>query len=392
MAAAAIVFALLRPAPTAGQAAGRSSIPTSIDTLAADSLAAAQFARDSVGSFTVGIVAGDHLVWTRSYGYADMAAHRRATRRTVYRIASVTKPFTAVMLLQLVEAGKVQLSDPVERYLPEIRQVQGLPPGSAPVTFLQLATMTGGMPAEPQRGGPFWTGPVSDWERLLVSALPHTSYDHLPGTRFLYSSMSYAILGAALSQVAGEPYVDWEQKHILTPLGLDHTRFELDTAMAAELAHGYTVSRNGTVSDTLAANDLRAGPGYKVPSAAMFSTVDDLARFLAFEFGHGAESVLSHAQLDSVFAGVVATNPGMHLGYGIGFMTIRVGDFVWTGHSGAGTGYTAAMYFDRPSQLGVIALRNADGGKATTNVAATILERLVRGPPTGQPRPVPPRE
>src|SRR5437763_14258909 len=82
---------------------------------AADSLVSAEFAKDSIGSITVGVIAGSQLVWTRSVGFADMKTHRLANRSTVYRIGSITKPFTAVMLMQLVAAGRLQLSDPVER-------------------------------------------------------------------------------------------------------------------------------------------------------------------------------------------------------------------------------------------------------------------------------------
>src|SRR5713101_2710918 len=99
-------------------------------------LAADAFARDSTGSITVGVVTNGGLVWTKSYGFADMASKRPADRNTVYRIGSITKPFTALMLLQLVDAGKVRLSDPVERFFPEIKRVEGLPAGAAPPTLL----------------------------------------------------------------------------------------------------------------------------------------------------------------------------------------------------------------------------------------------------------------
>ncbi|MEP7347918.1 MAG: serine hydrolase domain-containing protein [Gemmatimonadaceae bacterium] len=149
---------------------------------AADSLVSAEFAKDSIGSITVGVIAGSQLVWTRSVGFADMKTRRLANRNTVYRIGSITKPFTAVMLMQLVAAGRVQLSDPVERYLPEVKQITARPPGASPFTFLQLATMTAGLAREPDEAGAFWTGPVSAWEEKLLAALPNTSYVSFPGT------------------------------------------------------------------------------------------------------------------------------------------------------------------------------------------------------------------
>src|SRR5689334_24018252 len=118
---------------------------------AADSLVSTEFAKDSIGSITVGVISGSQLVWTRSVGFADMKTRRLANRNTVYRIGSITKPFTAVMLMQLVAAGRVQLSDPVEKYLPEIKQIASKPAGAAPFTFLQLATMTAGLAREPDR-------------------------------------------------------------------------------------------------------------------------------------------------------------------------------------------------------------------------------------------------
>jgi CubicO group peptidase (beta-lactamase class C family) len=131
-----------------------------------------------------------------------------------------------------LNAGKIRLSDPVEKYFPEITQVGGTSPGAPPVTFLQLATMTAGLAREPREEGPFWTGPVASWEQTLIAALPHTSYETFPGTRFSYSNIGYAILGAAVGRVAGESYVNWERTQVLDPLGMTRTRFELDASIA----------------------------------------------------------------------------------------------------------------------------------------------------------------
>ncbi|MEO8450816.1 MAG: serine hydrolase [Gemmatimonadota bacterium] len=384
--AALLLFALLLGIAGPAQAQSRvDSIALQLAPAlaAADSFAAAEFAKDSVGSVTIGVIAGKELIWTRSYGYADMKARRFAGRRTVYRIGSITKPFTAVMLLQLVEAGKVKLSDPVERYFSEVRQVIGLPEGAGPITLLQLATMTSGLAREPREEGPFWTGPVSAWETTLISALPHTRYESFPGTRFSYSNIGYAILGAALARAAGQSYVDWERDRVLGPLGMGRTRFELDPALEADVARGYDVGRDGQPSDSVASREARDGRGYKVPNGAIYTTVDDLARFVAFELGQGPETVVSRVRLDSAFAGLVATAPGLSVGYGVGFMVerdpARNGGLPWIGHNGGVTGYTAAMYYNRAAQLGVIAFRNATGGSANlVRLAVDVLDRLVK--------------
>jgi CubicO group peptidase (beta-lactamase class C family) len=343
-----------------------------------DSMIAAEFAKDSIGSITVGVIAGSQLAWTHSYGFADMKTHRPANRSTVYRIGSITKPFTAVMLMQLVAAGKIRLSDPVERYFPEIQQIGSRPPGAPPISFLQLATMTAGLAREPRDEGPFWTGQVSNWEKTLIAALSHTDYISFPGTEFAYSNIGYAILGAALSRVAGEPYTEWEQARVLKPLGMERTRFEVDQSIAADLAQGYQVNRDGTLDDQTAAQEARDGRGYKVPNGAIFTTVDDLSRFVAFELGNGPANVLSRARLDSAFGGFVATSADLSVGYGLGFMAARRGTFTWLGHSGAVAGYQAAMYFDRGAQLGVVLFRNVVGGKENPDrLAVDILARLI---------------
>jgi CubicO group peptidase (beta-lactamase class C family) len=345
---------------------------------AVDSMAVAEFARDSLASITVGVIHGADLVWTRSYGYADMSRRRPAERGTVYRIGSITKPFTAVMLLRLVDDGTVRMSDPVRRWLPEVDRLRDARPGAAPVTLVQLATMTGGLEAEPREEGPFWDGPVSRWESTLISALPHTHYLFAPGTWFEYSNIGYAILGAALARAVHQPYVRWEQQHVLEPLGMRHTRFEVDSVIAGDLAVGYDISDSGSVDSLSPAREARVGRGYKVPNGALFTTVDDLARFVSFELGQGPESILTHARLDTVFSGMVASRGNLVVGYGIGFMAMRRADFTWNGHDGAVVGYSAMMYYDRRTQLGVVLLRNATGGKVRMRRLATdMLSRLV---------------
>ena len=354
------------------------TLPGAVKGIAAvDSLISAEFVKDSIGSITVGVVAGSQLVWTRSVGFADIKARRLANRNTVYRIGSITKPFTAVMLMQLVAAGRVQLSDPVERYLPEVRQLASKPQGASPFTFLQLATMTAGLAREPNEAGPFWTGPVSAWEEKLLAALPHTRYISFPGTEYSYSNIGYAILGAALARAAGQPYTEWERLHVFKPLGMERTRFEVDPTIESDLAVGYEVQSDGTLDDQTAAQEVRDGRGYKVPNGAMFTTVDDLARFVAFELGRGPDSVLAKPVLDDAFSGIVATDASLDIGYGVGFMARRRDDLSFLGHAGSVPGYRAAMYYHRAYRLGVVVFRNVGGGKQDPDrLAVDILSAL----------------
>jgi CubicO group peptidase (beta-lactamase class C family) len=373
-----VVLVLLTHVLPAGAGCQSSALRGVARLEAVDSLASAEFARDSIGSITIGIVSRGDLVWTKSYGFADMTTRRLANRQTVYRIGSITKMFTGVMLHQLIEKGAVRLSDPVSRFLPEIKTVRGLPASSNTPTILQLATMTGGLAAEPDSQALFGTGPVNQWESKVRSALAHTRYEYAPGTRFSYSNIGYAALGAALERASGTSYLRWQRERILDPLQMHRTRFDLDSSIAADLATGYEVGNDGKVSSDGPARELRNGRGYRVPIGCIFTTVDDLSRFVAFELGHGPEGVLPHARLDSAYAGIVATSADMDSGYGLGFMSQRRGDFTWLGHSGGVPGYTAMMYFDREYQLGVIVFRNATGGKARIGrLAPDVLKMLI---------------
>jgi D-alanyl-D-alanine carboxypeptidase len=325
-------------------------------------MAGAEFANDSLASLTIGVVTRQGLVWTKSYGFAEMGTKRLANRQSVYRIGSITKMFTAVMLHQLVAAGKIRLTDPVERYYPEIREIRGYKTLAAPITVQQLATMTAGIAREPEQEGPFWTGPVSAWDSTLHLALSHTAMDHAPGTKFLYSNIGYAILGATLGRAAGVPYVQWETDHLFRPLDMQHTAFEVVPTIAPDVTIGYDISREGTPDPAQSARERITGRGFKVPNGAIYATVDDLSRFLVLQLGAAPEAVAPHARLDSVFNAVVSATEAPLANYGLGFMVGREGTLTFFGHGGAVSGYGAFMAFDRDRQVGVIVLRNALGG------------------------------
>jgi CubicO group peptidase (beta-lactamase class C family) len=129
-----------------------------------DAMVAEEFAESRMGSLTVGVVFGDKLVWTKSHGNADSERSLPANQDTAYRIGSITKMFTATMLEQLVEAGKVNLSDPVEKYFPEVNKVPKRYNDTPPITLLQLATHTSGLSREPDHTPAYVTGKPEDWK------------------------------------------------------------------------------------------------------------------------------------------------------------------------------------------------------------------------------------
>ena len=342
-----------------------------LDVAKLEALVAAEFAKDGVGGATVGVIKGSALVWAKGYGLADIEARTPASEKTIYRIGSITKPFTAVMLLQLVERGTVRLTDPVEKYLPEINRITGRSAGPAPVTLEQVATMMSGIGREPDDLKKFLVGPVERWEDVMIEALARTKYDEQPGSKYLYSNIGYAALGAALGRAAKRPYVDYMREAVIKPLGMTTTDFVPSSSIRPALAKGYEL-RDGKPDGEQPARE-HEGRGYKVPNGALYTTVADLAKFVALWLGEGPESVLKRATIADTFTRVPANAT-----YGVGFQVMRRGANTFYGHGGSVAGYRAQMLYHPASKTGVIVMRNVGGGSFNaTSVASRLLTLLV---------------
>jgi CubicO group peptidase (beta-lactamase class C family) len=353
----------------------RSTADITAQCAAIDSMVAAEYAKHPIGSVTIGVVYKNQLVWTKSYGNADMEKKLPADKDTVYRIGSITKMFTAVMLEQLVDAGKVHLSDPVEKYFPEVNTVQARFSNAPPITLIQLATHTSGMDREPADADKYVQGAVSDWQKTLIVALTRTRFAFEPGTHYFYSNIGFATLGAALSRASGEAYLDYVPKHIFEPLGMTHTSLELNPVILPHLSKGYQINGPKIDADT-PQRENENGRGYKVPNGAIYTTVGDLARFSSFLMGQGPDSVLKAAVLQRNLSQLaVQSNYQLSEGYVLGGMLTRRDNYTAFGHGGAVDGYQAGLYVNREASVGVIVLANALGSNAV-NTAELALRSL----------------
>ncbi len=280
-----------------------------------------------------------------------------ASADTVYSMGSIGKQFTALMLLQLVDRHVVHLSDPVSMYVPELLQIQNPYPWAPPVTLIQLATHTAGLTAEGHEP-PAPTGTRSRWEDLLLSVLPQVRFEVEPGTHFAYSNIGYALLGLALERAAGEKYLDYLQTRILRPLDMQRTAFDLTGDMAAHVAKGYALQGGSPV---LVADPVQmpTGRAYLTPAGGMFTTAGDLAKFVAFELGHGPVAVLDPRSVMDNLSRTSSSTGTLTSGYGIGFGVNRRDAVVMAGHNGATPGFSAAAYFRSSDDAGMVFLRNA---------------------------------
>jgi CubicO group peptidase (beta-lactamase class C family) len=331
-------------------------------------------AEDSIGSISAGVVVGDEVVWANGFGWADIEEHIPADAETIYRTGSISKSFTAVLMMQMVEKGYFKLDDAVEKYFPEINNLADRPEDTNPVTFRQLASHTSGLSREPNLKGAA-SGPISQWEDQILASIPKTSYLTLPEEKYSYSNIGFGILGLAVSRAAGKPFMDLVQEHIFSPLGMASSFFILTDEHVPQLAMGYVKRRDGTVNSEFPANE-HAGRGYKVPNGGIYSTVGDLAKFVAAMTGSLSATIFSEETRNEILKRQTPEGGG---GYGLGF-SIRTDEdgFTSVGHGGSVAGYNASMVFHLESRIGVIIFRNYNRGKTNLGRSARdLLKELV---------------
>jgi CubicO group peptidase (beta-lactamase class C family) len=325
---------------------------------------------DGIASITVGVQVGDSLVFARSFGFADKARDIPARPEMLYRVGSISKSFTATLMVDLVEDGFFRLDEEVRQYLPSVEAIQGLVDDARPITFRQLASHTAGLEREPGMQGAA-SGPIDLWEQRTLASIPTTSFQDRPGARYSYSNIGFGILGLAVSRAAEAPFMDLVQDRIFGPLGMDRTTFVVEGALLADLTAGHANRSDGTVNVDGPARE-HEGRGYKVPNGGVYSTVGDLGRFMASMWG-GGRTMLTRPGRTEMMG--VQTPEDLRTGYGLGF-TIReeVRGTKEVGHGGSVAGYTAHMLFDPDAEIGVVLLRNY--GSGATNLGAASLDLL----------------
>lgn len=321
-------------------------------------------AKDNVdGSISAAIVKGNKIIWSKAIGYSDKTSKTLADTSTIYRTGSITKSFTAFLMMQLVEEGVIKLTDPVETYLPQIRQLKGYSENTK-ITFLQLATHTSGLSREPELEDAA-TGPIENWEDKIIANIPHTSFEGQVGKNFAYSNIGYGILGLALSRAANKPFMELIQDKIFTPLAMNASFFKVPANRTSHLAVGMNGGPEELETET--PSKEHTGRGYKVPNGGIYSTPNDLAKFAMAMMGY--QTLLSPANLQAMQTREVSNMDN----YGLGFFISKDGDSEIISHGGAVAGYTAHLAFDKNSKYGVIIMRNYNFGETDLQARSNEL-------------------
>jgi D-alanyl-D-alanine carboxypeptidase len=298
-------------------------------------------------------------IFAQAYGLADREHNIPNKLHTRFSLASINKMFTAVVTMQLVQAGKLALDDPLGKYLTDYPDKEL----AAKVTIGELLTNTGGT-------GDIW-GPEFDKHRLELRTLE--DYINLygkrplrfePGSRWEYSNYGFILLGAVIEKVSGESYYDYVREHIYIPAGMSSTDSKPEEPRAADRSIGYMKVKTGDWNSNtgyLLYRGTSAGGGY--------STVGDLLRF--------ADALRENKLLDADYTkllttGRVATPFGLEA-YGFGVQTFN-GNSCF-GHNGAGAGVNGDLEMCLNSSYVIVVLANMDP-PAAEQISQFIIDRL----------------
>jgi CubicO group peptidase (beta-lactamase class C family) len=323
-----------------------------------------------IPGMSIVIVHDQDVLLVKGFGYADLEKKIPADPQTVYRTGSVTKAFTALMLMQLRDAGKLQLDDPIEKYLPEFK-IKSRFPDARPATFRQVAAHYSGLPREAPMPYEYQNTDEQPSVEEQLKSLKDVEMPLPAMTMYSYSNLGYAIMGLALSRVAKQPYDQYVAAQIFKPLGMDLSGFALSEQMKKHFAVGYKpAGSDGTYE--------RAAYPTSVPQASgmLYSNADDMASFLSLFFREGprgGKQVLGSSSLLEMLTPVaVSTDIGRNeqgratslwaYGSTVGF---SVNPFRADGEQvhykgGLISGFTSNVYINYPRKLALAFLTNTE--------------------------------
>ena len=192
--------------------------------------------RNHYPAIAFGIEADGKLIYSGALGYTDVSKKIPATSKSIFRIASMSKSFTAMAILKLRDAGKLNLDDPAYKYIPEMRTIKYLTSDAAPISIRNLLTHSAGFPED----NPWGDRQLADSDEELIKLIKEgVNFSNIPGITFEYSNLGFALLGNIVTRVSGKPYQQYISENILKPLGMTATFWEYSKVPPAQLAHGY---------------------------------------------------------------------------------------------------------------------------------------------------------
>lgn len=352
--------------PQAAFAHDTAKAPLAAQDLASriDASIAPFFQADAPGA-TVIVLKDGKTVLRKAYGMADVKQGVRMTPDMVLRLGSITKQFTAVGILMLVEEGKLALGDDITKHLPDY------PAQGKKITIEHLLTHTSGIPS--------YTGKPDFISRMaqdlsvaqMVDSFKNDPLEFEPGSRFRYNNSGYFLLGAIIEKISGQPYAKFVEQRLFVPLGMQHTAYEGFERSKGARAAGHTRTDKGFgPSQPLSMSQPYA-------AGSLVSTVDDLARWdAALQGGR----LLKPASLKRAFTSY-RLGDGKETNYGYGWEIAQVQGAPLIGHGGGINGFSTYAMRLPEQNLYVAVLTNSDSGPANPGVVARKAAALAIGKP-----------
>lgn len=314
-------------------------------------------------SLVLAVGRAGQLLHLEAAGMADLAAGRLAQSTTQYRLGSITKTFTAAVVLLLAERGRLDLDQTVGTHLPNT------PLGRA--TLRQLLAHCGGVQREAPL--PMWATLRGPDEAELLASLSRAEMVARPGERWHYSNLGYALLGQVVADVSGTSCTDFIDEQLIKPLGLRHTTW----GPSPTAATGYRLDPYQDVAHAEPVMDQgAAGVG-----GQLWTTAEDVLVWADALTG-GASDVLPETVTTAMHTLHVMTDCDQWTqGWGLGLILTRTGRGITSGHTGAMPGFLAALAIQGATRSAVIALTNVTRGIGIASLAADVLEHVLHYDP-----------
>ena len=327
---------------------------------------------DRLPSVAAAVVRKGEIVWADAVGFADYDEGREATPATQYRIGSITKTFTAVAIMQLRDAGALDLDDRLEEHLDRIER-------GSPTIRRMLAHVSG---LQREVGEMFVEGTTPTEDDLVPG------FVLAPARAHHYSNLAFGLLGRVVSARSGMPYTQYVDERVIGPLGLTRTTWYSQQPKA----QGYLVDEYAGTVWREPETDL----GAVAAMGQLWSTVEDLARWATF-LARGADGVLAASTVEEMWFPQVMYFPDEWvLGWGLGLALHNREGTIFGGHGGAMAGHLAGVVVNRKTQIGAAALTNSgtrgDMEQFAVRLAAKAMELWPEPVETWRPEQEPPPE
>jgi len=336
--------------------------------------------------YAFGIVLDGKLIFKGSGGYSNLEKKIPATTSTFFRIASMSKSFTTCAILQLRDEGKLSLDDPIEKYIPGMKN-QKLTLDGPPISIRHCMNHMAGFPED----NPWGDRQLADSEDELLALLNKPiSFSNTPGITYEYSNLGFTILGYIIHKVSGLTYDAYIKKRILQPIGMNKTTYEYAETDPGQLAKGYRFINGGWTNEPLLANGIYGAMG------GMITSIEEFSQYVALHQQAWPErndidrlpvkrSTLREMHVPQAFIGL---NTGYQLpngkkmattssySFGLNWMRDEHGK-TSLGHSGGLPGFGSNWRFMPDYGIGVIFFGNVTYAP-TSGVNVAILDTIIQ--------------